>query len=227
MDDYSIDDDFLYKHTESAENIILDNLPKEEDLSHRFSKRFKRKMQRLIKEERRSPYLNRFVNYSRRAAMIILIVVSILFATTMSIEAYRERFFDKVIEILEEYTSIRFEVDEDVVGEDLVPIFPEYIPEGFSIYDGEITRSRNNIVYKNQEGIEITYEQIIGRGQAVLDTEGIEVEYIDIGNCKGVIFSNKESTQLQLSDELYLYRFISDVEKDEIIKMAESIIENK
>ncbi len=46
---------FLYDHMKSAENIILENLPKEYELSHKFSKRFERRMNKLIRQERRSP----------------------------------------------------------------------------------------------------------------------------------------------------------------------------
>ena len=38
MDKYIINDDFLYKYMKGAENIILESLPKEEELSYKFSK---------------------------------------------------------------------------------------------------------------------------------------------------------------------------------------------
>ena len=99
MNKYVMDDDFLYKYIKSAENIMIDSLPKEEALSHNFSKRFQKKMNKLIREERRSPFIKTFVNYSRKVAIIFLIFISIAFATTMSVEAYRVRFFEVVIEV--------------------------------------------------------------------------------------------------------------------------------
>ena len=60
MNKYLVNDEFLYAHMKSAENIILEKLPKEDDLSHKYSKKFKRKMNRLLKEEKRSPSFNRF-----------------------------------------------------------------------------------------------------------------------------------------------------------------------
>lgn len=227
MNKYLVNDEFLYAHMKSAENIILDKLPKEDDLSHKYSKKFKRKMNRLLKEEKRSPSFNRFVNYGKKVAMIFLIVASVIFATTMSIEAYRARFFEKVIEILEDYTSITFDTDEDVVVEDLVPIAPEYIPEGFSVYEEEIHSTRNTVIYRNQEDIEIFYEQmILGHGQVILDTEGIEIEHIDIGSYEVMIFTNKGFTQLHWDNGRYMYSLISSIDRDELIKIAESIIMN-
>ena len=112
MNKYIIDDDFLYDHMENVENIILENLPKEDDLSHKFSKRFERKMKRLIRQERRTPFTKSFIKYSRKVAIIFLIVISITFTTIMSVEAYRVKFFEVVIEVWEEFTSIIFKSKE-------------------------------------------------------------------------------------------------------------------
>lgn len=47
-----LDDDFLYKHMRKAERKMLDSLPKEEDLSYKFSKEFEKKMDKLIKNKK-------------------------------------------------------------------------------------------------------------------------------------------------------------------------------
>lgn len=227
MDRYSIDDEFLYKHMKGTEDKIIDNLPNEEDLSHNFSKKFKSKMSRLLKEEKRSPFFNKFVNYGRRVAIICLIAISVIFASAMTIEAYRERFFDKVIEILENYTSITFHTDEDVIVEDLVPRAPEYVPEGFSVYEEETYTSAYVVRYKNEEDVEIFYEQSTARGQIMLDTESIEAEYVKIDNQKVMTYSNKGFNQLYWDDKLYTYYIISSIDMDELLIMAESIIKNK
>lgn len=224
MPKYLVDDEFLYKHMKNAEDKIIDNLPDEEDLSHNFSRKFKSKMNRLLREEKRSPSFNRFVNYGRRVAIVLLIAISVIFASAMSIEAYRERFFDKVIEILENYTSITFHTDEDVVVEDLVAISPGYVPEGFSLYEEEIYHRAYVVRYKNEKDVEIFYEQSTARGQIMLDTESIEAEYIKIDNQKVMTYSNKGFNQLYWDDKLYTYYIISSIDRDELIEMAESII---
>lgn len=226
MANYSIDDKFLYEYMGSAENIILENLPKEKDLSHKFSKRFKRKMHRLIKEEKRSPSFNRFVNYGRKVAMIFLIVISLIFATTMSIEALRVRFFEKIIEVLEDRTAITFDAGDEIVP-DLVPVASEYVPAGFYIDEKRDTGLSYTIRYSNQEE-EIYYAQIvIAHGQILLDTEGVEIETIEIGKQEANIFINKGLTQLYWDDGLYMYHLTSTIDRVEIVKMAESIIKNK
>lgn len=228
MDKYLVDDEFLYKHMKYAEDKIIDKLPNEEDLSHNFSKKFKRKMNRLLKEEKRSPFFNKFVNYGRRVAIVCVIAISVIFATTMSIEAYRERFIEKIIEVLEDFTSITFDIDEDVIVEELVSIAPGYVPEGFSVYEEETYTGAYLVRYKNEEDVEINYEQSIAAGaQVLLDTEGVEVEYININNQSVMIYTNKGFNQLFWDDELYMYYIISSIDRNELIEMAESIIANK
>ena len=227
MDNYSVDDKFLYKHMKSTENIILDNLPKEEDLSHCFSKKFERKMKKLLKEEKRSPSVNRFAHYGRKVAMIFLIVITVLFATTMSIEALRERFLEKTVKIFRDRTSISYYVDDEI-GKGLMPKIPTYIPEGFILDDQYLSTSQNMNIYKNKEGTEITYHQSIAAGSSViLDTEGVEVKYININNQKVMSYTNKGFNNLYWDDDIYMYFFHSSIDMDELIKMAESLRENK
>jgi len=131
MNKYVMDDDFLYKYVKSAENIMIDSLPKEETLSHNFSKRFQKKMNKLIRQERRSPFIKIFVNYSRKVAIIFLIFISIAFATTMSVEAYRVRFFEVVIEVWEEFTSIIFKDKQNIEDGKLIAVNTNYISDKF------------------------------------------------------------------------------------------------
>lgn len=149
MNKYIIDDDFLYNHMKSSENIILENLPKEYELSHKFSKRFERRMNKLIRQERRSPFIKSFINYGKRVAIIFLIFISIAFATTMSVEAYRVKFFEIVIEVWEEFTSIIFKSEESIDDRKLIPVNPIYIPDDFKIIEEDTNHYEHFIYWVN------------------------------------------------------------------------------
>ena len=182
MNKYVMDDDFLYKYVKSAENIMIDSLPKEEALFHNFSKGFQKKMNKLIRQERRSPFIKTFVNYSRKVAIIFLIFISIAFATTMSVEAYRVRFFEVVIEVWEEFTSIIFNDKQNIDDGKLIPVNPTYIPDNFKIIEHEINSYEQFIYWQNDEGIEIMFEQAkITANSIITDTEGIDIEELLIG----------------------------------------------
>lgn len=228
MDKHIVDDDFLYKYMKSAENIIIESLPKEEDLSHRFSKRFERKMNKLIRQEKRTPFMRAFINYSKRVVVIILIFITIAFATTISVEAYRVKFFEIVTEVWEEFTSIIFRSKDYINNNQLIPAIPEYIPKGFSILEESISDHLYRVIYTSENNREILYEQrALSYGEIILDTENIEIETMEIGNQKVTLFINKGVNQIYWDDSYYSYTLIYSINKDEIIEMARSILEKK
>ena len=228
MNKYIIDDDFLYDHMESVENIILESLPEEDDLSHNFSKRFERRMNKLIRQERRSPFIKIFVNYSRKVAIIFLIVISITFTTIMSVEAYKVKFFEVVIEVWEEFTSIIFKSKENIDDGKLIPVNPTYIPHGFTIIEEGTNHYEHFIYWENDDGIEIMFEQAKITSNAIInDTEGIEIEKILVDEQEVTYFTNKNVHQIYWNDSTYIYTIISAYDKKDLIKMVESIIRNK
>lgn len=228
MNKYIIDDDFLYNHMKSSENIILENLPKEHELSHKFSKRFERRMNKLIRQERRSPFIKSFINHGKRVAIIFLIFISIAFATTMSVEAYRVKFFEIVIEVWEEFTSIIFKSKESIDDRKLIPVNPIYIPDDFKIIEEDTNHYEHFIYWENDYGVEIMFEQAKITSNAIInDTEGIEIEKIFIEEQEVIYFTNKNVHQLYWNDSNYIYTIVSSYDKKELIKMAESIITDK
>ncbi|OLS02456.1 DUF4367 domain-containing protein [Tissierella creatinophila] len=206
---------------------MLDSFPKEEELSHKFSKAFEKKMNKLIKGEKRTPFMRSVIVYGKRAAAIVLIVLSITFVTTMSVEAYRVKFFEVITKVWEEFTSITFKSEEEVIDRKLVAINPEYIPEGFSILEETLSDYVNKIIYVNMIDEEIIYEQrLISDGEIIFDTEGIEIKTMDIENETISFFTNKGVSQIYWNDDLYMYRFSSTIDMEEIIKMTKSILKN-
>lgn len=226
MSKYVIDDDFLYKYVKSAENIMIDSLPKEEELSHKFSNRFQRKMNKLIQQQKRSPFMKSFVNLGKRVAIIFLVIISIIFTTTMSVEAYRTKFFEVIKEVWEEFTSIIFKNKENIDDVKFIPINPTFIPDDFKIVDHEINSYEQFTYWENDNGMEIMFEQAKIMANAIItDTEGIEVEEKFIGEQKIIYFTNKNVNQIYWYDDNYTYTIISEYDKNELLKMAESIID--
>lgn len=225
MSKYHINDEVLSKYIRKTEIQMLNTLPKEEDLSHKFSKQFEKKMKKLIRQEKRTPLMRSFVGYGKRAAAILLVIISITLLTTMSVEAYRVRFFQIITEIFEEYTSIRFESEEGVSDRSLIEVNPEYIPEGFSILEKDLDDYGNRIIYRNTNDEEIIYDQmLISNGQIIFDTEGVEVETMELGDQKITYFTNKGVSQIYWNDDLYMYTFHSTIDMEELIEMAKSIL---
>ncbi|MEF9921454.1 MAG: hypothetical protein RR769_00950 [Anaerovoracaceae bacterium] len=119
-----IDDDFLYANMPQTEKAMLSNIPPEDELHHKFSRRFNRKMAALLKYERRTPTMRVFVRQMKTAAAVFVIVLSMAFGTVMSVEAYRIRFFEFVTTVWEELTSIVIGSEDNADHDTLTPISP-------------------------------------------------------------------------------------------------------
>ncbi|WP_406241893.1 DUF4367 domain-containing protein [Tissierella carlieri] len=169
-----------------------------------------------------------FINYSKKVAIIFLIFISIVFATTMSVEAYRIKFFEVITEIWEEFTSVVFKNKDNINEDKLIPINPIYIPDNFKIIEHEINSYEQFIYWQNDNGIEIMFEQAkITANSIITDTEGIDVEELLIGEQKIICFTNKNVNQFYWNDDNYTYTIISEYDKNELLKMVKSIIDKR
>ena len=61
----------------------------------------------------------------------------------------------------------------------------------------------------------------------ITDTEGIDIEELLIGEQKIIYFTNKNVNQIYWNDNNYIYTIISGYDKNELLKMVESIINKK
>ena len=126
-----IDDEFLYTYVPQAEQAMLERIPKESELHHHFSRRFRRNMRALLRDERRMPETRKFVYWCKVAAAIFAVAVTMSFGVLMSVEASRTRIIEAVTKIFSDYTSLRISADGGLSDRVLRPIAPTYVPEGY------------------------------------------------------------------------------------------------
>ncbi|ENY8658570.1 DUF4367 domain-containing protein [Clostridioides difficile] len=227
-DDFDITDDMLQESITIATKIILDDLPSNDELNHVFSKGFERKMKKLIKQQKRSSLTNKLIFYSKRTAIVFLIVLASLFTITMSSEALRSRFFELVIRVYEDLTSFVFSTNEED-NLSLKNKEPEYIPKGFK----EVDRVDDFVItYKNDENIEIQYvTDKISSNSIILDTENAKVKDIFVNGYKAKYIRKGTFLQLFWNDNNFIYLLNVDYQnsgesefyEDILIKIAKSI----
>lgn len=207
-----------------AEDILLSKIPEENELSHKFSNGFNRKMKALLKYERRTPTMRKFVHRMKIAAAMFLVTFSIMFGTVMSVEAYRMRLFEFVTEVWEELTSIVTHSDDNADHDTLVFASPSYIPKGYSILEQTSSEYKHSIIYSDESGTEIYYlQKLLSQSEFIFDSEDVEPKEINISGSVGYLIINKGVTQLYWYDNFNTYILISSLDELEVIKMAESI----
>lgn len=224
-----IDDEFLYAHMPQAEKRMLDQIPPERELDHHFSRRFRRKMRALIRYERRTPRMRKVMHGMKVAAAVFAVVISLTFGALMSVEASRTRIIEIITNVLRDAISLHLSVDNGAPNDRVLrPITPTYVPEGYCLGEEEIDDSGYAIHYEDKNGNVIDYMQdLLRAGTIVQDTEDVYMKTVKIGSQEIQVIEkpSKDYCTAYWYDNNYFYWVSgSNIESDELIKMAESII---
>lgn len=180
-----------------------------------FSKKFERKMNRLLKKEKVEPFIVQFKRISTRVAIVCLVVLSMTFVAMMSVSAIRKAIWNTIVEWYNSYFEITVDDgDDSTITETITEIKqihkPVNLPEGVE----------EEIVINNKRRVIIDYYKgdipIASFNQKILDeTSSVHV------NSENVIVSNKtisgknitiieyENGRIHMfwSDNLYFYTF--------------------
>lgn len=224
---YTISDELLYRVLADVEAMYLQEIPQQVP-EHNFSRRFEKRMQRLIKEERRSPQVQKAVTFSKRAILVLAALLVMAIGMVMSVEGLRVQFFKLVSETFEKYTAIAFDKNEAVSTEDssFVQYELSYIPEGFSV-ESEICEPVTKVhyvVYSNKEGKVINLSQeCLENVSTSINTEGVSQEKISINGFDGYCFSNIGLQSIYWYNNEYLFMVSSSLDRNTVLKIAESI----
>ena len=101
MGQIDVTDAWLYKYMSIVDEAIINEIEKNVDYDYAFSDEFNRKMERTIRKEKFIPFWNSVSKFGKSVAIFALVIVTSLFAVTMSVEAYRIQFFETVKTILD------------------------------------------------------------------------------------------------------------------------------
>lgn len=202
----------------------LSEYPDDEYLSTHcsFSANFENKMNRLIKQQKK-PYYVLFNTVAKRAAAIILVIV-ISLSAALSVEAIRTPIINFFSEVYEKFTNIWFDDTASGAPEIIEEIYlPDYIPEGFELVNKEVYEQDLYYTYSNGDKQLKIWQTVVYGSNITLDTENTEVEKLTISGFEGIYYENKGLGQIFWSDEKYAFHIVGNLEKHELIMIAESL----
>lgn len=230
MSSMQVTDELLYRYAPMAENLWISQLPSDEQIPvHNFSKRFEKRMRKLIKDQRRSPSMRHFVLMTKRVAAIALVISVLSFSGLMTVEAYRVKFIEIVTEVFN--NTINFIItpkDSSGTGHVEDVIFG-YLPEDLVEIDRlEMSYDQGlTVTYADPDGklLDI-YVEVIS-GQSVTDisinVEGAVVSNIMINGNEATAYTGADYAYLMWEDKDCLILITSELPYDETIKVAQNI----
>ena len=222
-----ITDEMLYQHASQARDLWLDTLPQRDEIpDFPCSKQFQRKMDRLLRRQRRSPQVNRILHSMKRIVAGLLIAVTITFAVLMTVEAFREKVIEVVVHIYHELTRYDYSSDKDVA---VLPEFHfDYLPEGMAlVMDERASDHVRNLQFENTSGqyldLMATATTNDGTDTQIINTEEAQMTTWTIRGAEMTVVSKDGTNIILWVDENNHYTIQSDLSLTELKFIVEGL----
>ncbi len=204
----------------------LDAIPPEDELEKTLapSQTFIQKINRIVRKENRNEKLIYMSRSISKVAVVIMMFVSLSFASLMTAEAVRESVATTILEWHDKFTRIFIETDAQ--PEKLPEIRFNYIPEGFELVeDGSYSEYEyilRTYMSNDQKFCQIMISASNEMNIYEADNEHSSIYSIKIENVNAIWISSEHENQLYVCDK-YFYRLSGNMPLEKIIKIYKNI----
>jgi len=212
----------------------LEKMPSEEDLSKEYSlsSGLQEKINKIIANGNRKMRLQKVRRISKKAAVIIAVIIPVTLVGLFSVEASRTAIFNAILDWQSDHATIHLEESSSSQAPQSIPVDgfykPVYLPDGF--VEGKTTKigALAHIIYQNKDKTTILFNQspVSKEGSISVDTEHTVYSEIMINGYKASLFAGKTSkddTVLVWRNKTNSFTLISTIDKNELLKIAENI----
>jgi len=207
----------------------LAEFPTDEELEATitFSSRFEKRINRLIKSQKKPYY--KLINTTMKRVAAVIIIVLLTLTAAMSVEAIRTPVIKFCMEVYEKFSEVVFGSENATESqiESIQEIYLPTIPKNFKLVTSHADTSIIYHEYENDVKQYIMYEQSILGASISINTENIEPESVVIQGYEGIYYENLGVKTLLWSNGRYSFLLMSNLEKDELLLMAETLKEEK
>lgn len=218
--------DTFYKTENLLEKYKDINIPKSLD---EWFENYQNELRRKEKKEKRR---KRIIKVSKQVAMIFIVISILSTFLTLSVEAFRVKLFNMIVETTEKFSTIshqekeQLNIQEELQQEWIHYYYPTFLPEGYSLVS---TREFNNTKYmtfENKSNIEIIFMQSELSSQAQVDSENGKVTEVDVNGNEGVLIEKKEIKILSWNNNETGFSIQGNIDKSIILEIANNIEKN-
>jgi len=192
-----------------------------------FSPEFERKMNRLLRAQRK-PYYPLVNTRPKRALLSFVVVIILLIVMVFSVSALREPVVRFIVEVYEKFSQVFFHQQEEAYFPATLETYysPTWLPNG---YREDATKTIDAVFYFEQRfsddsSNEIKFEQtVIASTLLQIDTEDVQPKPIVVNGNAGLFYSNKGVQHLLWNDGQYGFFISGPATEVELLRMAGSI----
>lgn len=219
-------DKLLDRYAPEAGELWLSALP-DPAPEHEFSPKFRRKVEKLLRRQRRSPAVNAALRYARRAAAFALVFLTLSFSCLMTVDAaFRERVVRAAVQVLRDFTEFTYTSDSPAADEPGNLVFT-YLPEGMEEQDREQDEVEFYVYYESPDGAFVELSQILVEdGTEVLlglDTENAKVTYFEVHGVEAMGIEKGLDYTIHWTEGSFVYTLSGTIPLEELKLIAEGI----
>ena len=219
-------DELLDRYAPEAGELWLSSLPNPAP-GPEFSPKFRRKVEKLLRRQRRPPAVNAALRYGRRAAAFALVFLTLAFSCRMTVDAaFRERVIQAVVQVFQDFTEFVYTSDSPAVEEPGNLVFT-YLPEGMEEQDREQDEVEFYVYYESPDGAFVELSQILVEdGTEVLlglDTENAKVTYFEVHGVEAMGIKKGLDHTIHWTEGSSVYTLSGTVPMEELKLVAEGI----
>lgn len=219
-------DGLLDRYAPEAGELWLSALP-EQAPEHEFSPKFRRKVEKLLRRQRRSPAVNAALRYGRRAAAFALVFLTLSFSCLMTVDAaFRERVIQAVVQVFQDFTEFIYTSDSSAVGKPGNLVFT-YLPEGMEVQVREQDELGFYVYMEDLEGEFIELDQSLVENEnsmtLLLDTENAVVTDFVIRGVSALGIEKGLDHTIHWTEGSFVYTLSGTVSMEELKLIAEGI----
>lgn len=182
-----------------------------------------------LRARRRRRSAGKMVTVLKRAAVVILIIVIVNQILVATVEAYRAQFLNTITRIKVKFTQI--DLINDDMAEEIIPrdwegrYYPSYIPEGYVLSDKLYNGGMPVLIYSNNDGGSISFQQIQQNASLRIDTGSGDAVNVTVGEDKEALYLKKDtsSTLIWRREDMIFTLNSDNVSLDILIMIAENV----
>lgn len=158
-----------------------------------------------------------------KVAAVFLIGLVVLGGLVLSVEAVRVKTLTFLINVQDGFGSIGGHQEDPRQGITLRKTYaPTYIPEEYTLssVNGSVSKS---VVYLNDDGLPIAFEEYSENAAANIDTENALVQEIQIGGQPGLSIEKEDMFTVIWNGTDRVFLVMTKISMEETVKIAESV----
>ena len=197
-------------------------IPTDEDsIDFTFSEKFIKRMDKLIRAQKKSYY--KFINTAGKRVAVIFAAIITLFAASLSVKAIREpvvRFIKQVYE-----TFIHYTFEGDIQPKIKKEFFIKTLPDGFIQHDKIESDLAITTIYVNDNNTIKFTQQSTNNANHFFDNESGTLTKVTISGINVDIYESENIKHAVWTDEGYFFKLtcLGEINIDSVTMMIESI----